>query len=130
MTPTVRYAFEPAVRDWAERVSAGFCGAPTAFFVGLREDGSPRRIYFAAPGVPFDAAQKTSLADAHSRWLLYLPHDDGTYLEWLGVDASLAARWLGRALDPDDLRELDGAGAREEWPDAWRVLLPPRSSGR
>ncbi|MCA9492429.1 MAG: hypothetical protein KC621_20995, partial [Myxococcales bacterium] len=115
---------------WAERISAGFCGAPTAFFIGLREDGSPRRIYFTAPGVPFDAAQKTSLADAHTRWLLYLPHEDGTYLEWLGVDAALAARWLGRALQPADLRELDGSGARDEWPDAWRVLLPPRSSGR
>lgn len=127
MNPTTRYAFEPTVAAWAERFSTGICGEPTAFFLGLRQDGSVRRAYFALPGQPFDAAQKTSLADAHERWLLYLPHDDGIYLEWLGVGAELVGRWIGRPLGADDLRELDGPGARDAWPDHWRVLLSPGS---
>lgn len=129
MSVGARYTFELLVRDWAERAAVDWCGRPAAFFVGLRDDASPRRVYFAPVGTPFDAEQKTSLADAHPRWLLYVPHEDGTYLEWLGLPAPLVERWIGRPLDARTLAELSGHGSRGGWPESWRVMLePPRSA--
>ena len=122
--PTSRYRFEFRLHDWAERLATSLTGAPCAFFVGLRDDGSLRRIYFAGEGAPFDGAAKAALAEAYRRWFLYLPHDEGSaYLEWLGLDRRTAERWLGKRLDASDFLDVRQTGSREEWPESWRVIV-------
>lgn len=124
-TSTTRYRFEFRLHEWAERFSTGLCGTRTAFFVGLRDDGSIRRVYFAVPGTPFDGANKAALAEAYPRWFLYLPYDeDGSaYLEWLGVGRSQAERWLGRRFEAADFMDVRSSGERDEWPESWRVIV-------
>ncbi|MEQ1504856.1 MAG: hypothetical protein ABMB14_21655 [Myxococcota bacterium] len=123
-TSTARYRFEFRLHDWARQLSVGLCGKRAAFFLGMRDDGSIRRIYFAPSGEPFDGATKTQLAEAHPKWFLYLPYDDdGAYLEWLGVDRKLAERWIGRKLEAVDFLDVRSTGAREEWPESWRVIV-------
>lgn len=122
---TTRYRFEYRVNDWATRFSISLCGRRSAFFVGLREDGSVRRIYFAPRGEEFDGAQKVQLAEAHPRWLLFQPYDEdnSAYLEWLGVDRPTMECWLGRRLEPGDFMDVRSTGTRDDWPDAWRVIV-------
>lgn len=124
-TSTSRYRFEYRLADWAEKLSISLCGARCALFVGLREDGSLRRIYFAAPGEGFDGPSKTSLAESHVSWFLYQPYEDegSAWVEWLGLRREVAERWLGRRLEPADFLDVRSTGARDGWPDAWRVTL-------
>jgi hypothetical protein len=122
--PTSRYRFEFRLHDWAERLGRSLCGEPIAFFVGLRDDGSPRRIYFAGAGSPIDGPAKAALAEAYQSWFLYLPHDEGSaYLEWLGLEQAVAERWLGKRLDASDFLDVRQTGTREGWPDSWRVIV-------
>lgn len=124
-TSTARYRFEFRLHEWAERFSASLCGARVAFFVGFRDDGTIRRVYFAQPGVPFDGANKAALAEAYPKWFLYLPYDEegSAYLEWLGVDRPLAERWLGRRFAATDFLDVRTSGGRDEWPESWRVIV-------
>ena len=124
-TSTTRYRFEYRLHDWAERFVITMGGARCAFFVGMREDGSIRRVYVAPIGEPFDGAQKAQLAEAHPRWFLYSPYDEesSAYLEWLGLARRTAERWLGRRFDATDFMDVRTTGTREEWPDSWRVII-------
>lgn len=124
-TSTSRYRFEFRLCDWAEKLSVSLCGSRCALFVALREDGTPRRIYFAAPGEGFDGPSKASLAESHPSWLLYQPYeeDGSAYLEWLGLRQEVVERWLGRRLELADFLDVRSTGSRDVWPDAWRVLL-------
>ncbi len=122
MTGTARYVFEERIRAFSEAFVVRWCGGPRAFFVGLREDGAPRRIYFAGEE-GFDAEQKERLVQGHPRWFLYLPHADGIYLEWLDLDARTFAQWLGEPLGDDALADTTSTGARGSFPTAWRVIF-------
>lgn len=123
MTGTARYVFEERIRAFAEAFAVRWGGGRRAFFVGLRSDGGARRIYFSGADEPFDAAQKERLVEAHARWFLYLPHPDGTYLEWLDVDRATFERWMGEPLGADALVDERSTGARGAFPAAWRVLF-------
>lgn len=125
-TSTTRYRFEFRLHDWAERLSLSLCGRRCAFFVGMREDGSLRRVYFAPPEEPFDGPQKAQLAEAYPRWFLYVPYEEAegsAYLEWLGIERKIAERWLGRGLDAADFLDVRSTGARDQWPESWRVIV-------
>jgi hypothetical protein len=122
MNDTARYGFEERIRDFAAGFSERMTGGRRAFFVGMRADGAVRRVYFAEDE-PFDAEQKARLVEGHPRWFLYLPHLDGTYLEWLDVDAATFERWMGAPLGPGALADRDSTGARGAFPDAWRVIF-------
>ena len=122
--PTSRYRFEFRLHDWAERLGTSLCGRPSAFFVGLRDDDTIRRIYFADAGAPLDGPAKAALAEAYKKWFLYLPHDEGSaYLEWLGLDRRVVERWLDKRLDASDFLDVRQTGSREDWPDSWRVIV-------
>lgn len=123
MNATDRYAFEDQIRAFAEEFSLRMSGSRRAFFVGMRADGGVRRIYFAGGDEPFDAEQKARLAEGHPRWFLYLPHPDGTYLEWLDVDLETFGRWRGAPLGDDALEDRGSTGARGSFPTAWRVIF-------
>lgn len=123
MTGTARYVFEERIRAFAEAFAERWAGGRRAFFVGMRADGGVRRIYVAGPDESFDAGQKERLVEAHPRWFLYLPHPDGTYLEWLDVDRATFERWIGAPLGPDALVDERSTGARASFPAAWRVLF-------
>ncbi len=122
---TARYRFEFRLFDWAEATSRDLTGSRRAFFVGLRDDGSPRRLYFAKSGTPFDGDRKVKLAETHSRWFLYSPYDDsGTgYLEWLDLPRGVAEVWLKRKLEATDFLDVRSTSARDGWPDNWRVII-------
>ena len=53
LASTARYRFEFQLFEWAEGLSKDLCGDSRCFFIGLRPEGSVRRIYFARPGAPF-----------------------------------------------------------------------------
>jgi hypothetical protein len=122
---TLRYRFEFRVHDWAERLSVGLCGARVGFFVGLRADGTVRRLYFRPRGESVAGESKTALAEAHPRWFLYQPYEDegSAYIEWLGLDQPTVERWLGRPLERADFLDVRSAGHHEGWPEAWRVIV-------
>ena len=124
-TSTARYRFEFRLFDWAETLSRGLCGSRTSYFVGLRDDASVRRIYFASDGMQFDGEQKTQLAATYTRWFLYTPYEDpGTgCLEWYGLERATAERWLARAFEPVDFLDVRATGTRDEWPTNWRVVV-------
>ena len=88
---TVRYRFEHRLHDWAAQFAQQLTGAPCGFFVGLRDDGSVRRVYLAHPDRPLDGEQKQLLAQRHPSWFLYFPYpEEGRgYLEWLGLPQAL-----------------------------------------
>lgn len=113
------------MHEWARRFIIDLAGAPCAFFLALRDNGTVRRVYVAQPEQPFTPEQKASLADTHPRWLLYSPYieEGSAYLEWLGVDRALAERWLGRRLGVEDFLDVRATGNREGWPDSWRVII-------
>ena len=124
-TSTARYRFEFRLLDWAEAMSRDVVGSRRAFFIGFRDDGSPRRVYFASKGTPFDGERKERLAETHGRWFLYNPYDDaGTgYLEWLEMPRSAAETWLKRKLETTDFLDVRSTSAREGWPENWRVII-------
>lgn len=123
--PTARYRFEHRLARWAEGLSRTLMGRRVAFFVGLRPDGSVRRIYWLPPGQELDADKKATLAQAYKHWFVYSPYPDSpeSYLEWLELDAEVAAIWLDGALADDQLLDVSGEGALEEWPRGWRVIV-------
>lgn len=121
---TARYRFEYRMLGWAEGLSRQLCGDRRATFVGLRDDGAVRRMYFAPAGEGFEGPRKVSLAETHARWFLYQPAAEvgGGYLEWFGLPQPVAERWLGQTLGRDDFVDVRADGARA-WPDAWRVVV-------
>lgn len=124
-TSTARYRFEFRLFDWAESVTRELAGERRSFFVGLREDGSPRRIYFARPEEPFDGDRKTQLAESHPIWFLYSPYDDpgAGYLEWFNLPQGVAERWMKRKLEPADFIDVRSTGTRDGWAESWRVIV-------
>lgn len=124
-TSTARYRFEFRLFDWAEAFSRSLCGERRSCFIGLRADGSVRRVYFAQRGDPFDGERKSTLAESHGAWLLYAPYGEvGTgYLEWLELDREVAERWLGAPLEAADFMDVRSMGSREGWPRAWRMII-------
>ncbi len=124
-TSTSRYRFEHRLHDWAASLSRSLCGERRAMFVGVRSDGSVRRIYLASPTDRWDADRKATLVAAHPCWLLYVPHDqDGhAYVEWYELDRRLAELWVGGAFTPDDYADVRSQSAHEGWPESWRVLF-------
>jgi hypothetical protein len=122
---TARYRFEFRLLAWAESMSRELCGSRRSFFVGIREDGSPRRVYLARRGVEIDGARKAALAETHSRWFHYSPHEvTGTgYLEWLGLPETTATTWLKDPLEPADFVDVRSTDIREGWPEAWRARV-------
>ena len=122
---TARYRFEFRVFDWAENLSRSLTGGRRAFFIGLRSDGSIRRIYFARPRQSFDGERKEALAESHSMWLLFSPHEEpgAGYVEWLNLGQPVAERWLARCLDPADFMDVRSDVGRDGWPTNWRVII-------
>lgn len=124
-TSTARYRFEFRVLGWSESFSRSLCGARCAFFIGLRRDGSVRRIYFAAPGQSFDGDRKAALADAYSSWFLYSPYEEpeSGYVEWLGIDQAQMEQWLGKPFELADFLDVRTTTARDGWPRSWRAIV-------
>jgi hypothetical protein len=122
---TARFRFEFRMLEWAENLSRSLCGDRRALFVGLRADGAVRRVYFASGDESFEGDRKTRLAQSHPGWLLFLPHGEaGTgYVEWFGLDAKVAERWMAHRLDAADYVDVRGRSERTEWPTTWRVLV-------
>jgi hypothetical protein len=124
-TSTSRYRFEFRLFDWAETFIRSLSGTRCAFFVGLRADGTIRRIYVSPPDDPFDGERKAKLAEAYTGWFVYAPYEEpGTgYLEWLGLEQAVAERWLAARLGADDYFDVRSTSAREGWPESWRVII-------
>jgi len=122
---TARYRFEFQLLAWAEGFSRSLSGCRRAFFVGLREDGSPRRVYVARPDTPMAGERKDQLTQTHPRWFLYSPEDvaGAGYLEWLDVPEETAQVWLGRAFEPADFLDVRGTSDQEGWPQSWRTVF-------
>jgi hypothetical protein len=122
---TSRYRFEFRLHDWAERLSLQLCGARVGFFVGLRADGSVRRVYFRPHGEAVSGEDKAALTEAHPAWFLYQPYEDegAAYLEWLGLDEGTVERWLGKRLERADFLDVRSTGHHDGWPETWRVIL-------
>ena len=125
MASTARYRFEFLLFEWAEGLSKDLCGDSRCFFLGLRNDGSVRRIYFARPQAPFSDDRKRVLADGHLQWFLYHPHGDKGpgYVEWYDLELPVAERWIKRRLERTDYEDVRGGGALHAWPSSWRVIL-------
>jgi hypothetical protein len=122
---TARYRFEFRLFDWAEAYSRDMCGERRAFFIGIREDGSPRRVYFARQDDQFDGERKAALAESHPVWILFGPADDrgSGYLEWYGLEKDVAERWVKRPFEATDFIDVRASGGRDGWPTSWRVLV-------
>jgi hypothetical protein len=125
LASTARYRFEFQLFEWAEDLSKDLCGDTRCFFIGLRPEGSVRRIYFARPGAPFSGERKRVLADGHLHWFLYHPYGDpgAGYVEWYDLDQAVSERWLKRKLERGDFEDVRGGGALHAWPSSWRVIL-------
>lgn len=125
MNTTARYRFEYRLLEWAEQFSRDLYNQRIGFFIGMREDGSIRRIYFNVPGSGFEGDRKAKLVAGYRRWFLYEPHlEPGHgYLEWLGLSQSQAEVWLKRRLDLVDFLDVRSTTARNGWPSDWRVLV-------
>ena len=123
--PTGRYGFEHRLGEWAASFSRGLTGARCAFFIGLRADGTIRRVYMLAPGVSVEPDQKTKLAGAYSHWFLYSPYEEGkeSYLEWLGLEQGSVEHWLQGPLTDSDFECARDEGALDTWPEGWRVIV-------
>ena len=124
-TSTARFRFEFRLFDFAESFSRQLAGGRRSLFIGLRHDGSTRRVYFGKRGEAFDGEKKNQLVATHPVWFLYQPHDEpgSGYLEWYGLDRTVAERWLGGTLRPEDFVDVRASGNRDTWPDAWRVIV-------
>ena len=123
--PTARYRFEHRLARWAEGLSRHLTGGRAAFFVGFREDGSMRRIYWMPRSQTLDSDKKATLAEAYKHWFLYSPYVDSTetYLEWLDLDAKHVETWLDGPMDADQLAHVAGGDSLDEWPRGWRVIV-------
>ena len=125
MSTPARHRFEFRMFDWSESFARSLCGSRCGFFLAVRDEGTPRRIYFSAPASPgVEAEQKAKLAQMYPRWFLYAPGDDpGTgYLEWFGLDREVAERWVGRSFEATDFLDVRTT-ASCEWPPQWRVSI-------
>lgn len=122
---TARFRFEFRLLSWAEAFSRDLCGNRCSFFVGLRSDGTLRRVYLAAPGQQFDGARKARLAESYGAWFLYSPYEapGAGYVEWLALPREVAERWLKRPLEAADFLDVRTTTARDGWPDSWRVIV-------
>lgn len=121
---TARYRFEFKMVDWAQGFVRSLCGQRVSLFVGLRADGTVRRVYCARPGADFAPERRDAMTEAHPVWLLYAPYDDPdtAYLEWFGLDREVAEQWLG-PLERDDFVDVRGTEPRDDWPSTWRVIV-------
>jgi len=124
-TSTARYRFEHRLHDWASTWIMALAGRRCGFFVGLRDDGSVRRVYVAHPDRPLGGEDKQALAEQYDSWFFYLPHDDagGAYVEWLALPREVAEVWLARSLDATDFIDVRSTGARDGFPESWRFLI-------
>jgi len=122
---TARYRFEHRLHDWAERWITALAGRRCGFFVGLRDDGSIRRVYVAHPERPMDGTEKQKLAEHYPAWFHYFPYDleGAAYIEWYGLPEAVAEAWLGRELDATDFIDVRSTGARDGFPSSWRVIV-------
>lgn len=124
MQSTVRYPFELHLHTWARDWAQGLCGRTCGVFVGLREDGSVRRVYLAHPDRELSGDEKQELVARYNHWFLYHPYEGGgAYLEWFALSQRWPETWLGRALEPADFRDGDTGEARAGWPESWRVIV-------
>ena len=122
---TARFRFEYHLFAWAENLSISLCGMPRGFFVGLREDGSVRRVYLGPEGFTLDGERKQTLADTYTSWMMYQPYGErgSGYIEWLEVSERNARQWLGRELEDRDFLDVRGKGQLDGWPTSWRVIV-------
>ena len=51
---TARFRFEFRILKWSEGFIGGLSGSRTSFFIGLREDGSIRRVYVSHGSLGFE----------------------------------------------------------------------------
>lgn len=125
MSSTARYRFEFRLLDWCEGFSRSLAGNRAAFFLGLRPDGTVRRVYLSRPGEPFEGERKAAAIEAHPSWLLYTPYEaPGTgYLEWMELGRDPVERWLKSKLEPSDLLDVRSTAAPIPWPATWRVIV-------
>lgn len=124
MSTTARYPFEHHLHAWARRWVQGLCGRTCGVFIGLREDGSVRRVYLAHPERELSGEEKQALVSRYNHWFLYHPYEDGgAYLEWFSLSQRWPETWLQRALEADDFLDGDSGGRREGWPESWRVIV-------
>lgn len=119
-----RCRFEYRLLQWAEEMSFRWNGDRRAMFVGLRDDGGVRRVYFAPAAESFDGDRRAALAQTYRRWFSYAPGPEaGTgALAWSGVAQPLAERWIGAALGREDFVDVRDGGPRP-WPEAWQVVV-------
>ena len=124
-TTTSRYRFEFRVNDWASKWSLQLAGQRVAIFIGLRPDGTIRRVYVSPPNRPISGEQKALLGQEYTSWLIYLPYeqDGAAYIEWLALPQPVIERWLGRVFEPADFIDVRTTGSRDGWPDSWRVIV-------
>lgn len=122
--PTARYRFEFRMHDWARDLARRLAGRRVSLFIGLRADGTVRRVYAARPGESFDFERKAAMTEAHQSWLLYRPHEDpdAAYLEWLDLDQKVAEGWLGGSFGEQDFVDVRGHESKAGWPTSWRVI--------
>jgi len=111
--------------EWCERTSRALCGERRPMFVGVRDDGAVRRVYFGADGQPYEGVRKTALTENNEHWLLYNPYGEpGTgYVEWFALERRVAERWIEHTLQAEDYIDVRSTSAREDWPASWRVIV-------
>lgn len=122
---SARHRFEYLLFDWAENFSRALCGVRCGFFLAVRDEGTPRRIYFASPAGPeVDGEQKNKLAMLYPRWFVYTPGDEAGagYLEWFDLERAVVERWIGRTLEPTDFLDVRTTASRD-WPSRWRISV-------
>ena len=108
---TARFRFEFRILKWSEG------------FIGLREDGSIRRVYVSHGSLGFESMARQQLIDSYPRWFLYEPQVEleCATVEWMGLSAECAERWLGEPLDGGDFQDVRHEGSLQGWPESWRV---------
>ena len=124
-TSTSRYRFEYRLLEWAESLCRDLHGGRSGLFVGLRSDGTVRRIVFAAPDERLEGERKAKLTTGADSWFLFAPYDEpGTgYLEWLDLPATTVERWLRRPLEVVDFQDVRTGTPLGQWPPGWRVII-------
>ncbi len=122
---SARFRFEFRLFDWAQGLSKTLTGTRQPFFVGMRSDGSIRRIYFSRPGEPFDSDAKDKLVNAHPIWLRYAPGPEpgSGNLEWFDLEQKHAERWMAGKFGAEDFVDVRASGNRDSWPTSWRVIF-------
>ena len=120
---TARFRFEFRILKWSEGFIGRLSGSRTSFFIGLREDGSIRRVYVSHGSLGFESMARQQLIDSYPRWFLYEPQVEleCATVEWMGLSAECAERWLGEPLDGGDFQDVRHEGSLQGWPESWRV---------